>query len=109
LLKKLLSLFELTSLNVKVMIERINLLDTEYAEILANSPNPGVEIRLIQMGVNPNIARRKTNFLTLVQHKPTTPEEWQVLTTAWKEAYGYSPDEDNIALISKLVWEKSPH
>lgn len=89
------------------MIEKIDLLDTEYAEILANSTNPGVEIRLIQMGVDPSAARRKTTFLTLVQQKPTTPQEWKDLITAWEEAYGYSPTPENFALISKLVWEKT--
>jgi hypothetical protein len=89
------------------MIEKIDLLDTEYAEILANSANPGVEIRLIQMGVDPSTARRKTQFLTLVQRKPTTPQEWQKLVTAWEEAYGYSPTEKNFALVSRLIWEKS--
>ncbi len=91
----------------KPTIERINLLDTEYAEILSNSTNSEVELRLIQMGVHPLKARNKTNFLTLVQKKPQTPQEWQNLMNAWETAYGYRPEEADLEMISKMVWDKS--
>ena len=88
------------------LIESIDLLDTEYADILVNSSNPGVEIRLIQIGIDPAKARCKTDFLTLVQNKPQTPSQWQKLLNAWEEAYDYRPNEEHIEIISELVWDK---
>ncbi|MFW6358038.1 MAG: hypothetical protein ACOC0N_02300 [Chroococcales cyanobacterium] len=86
-------------------IEKINLLDTEYVDILMNSSSPGFEIRLIQLGVEPDEARLKTDFLTMLQHKPKTPSEWEKLLETWEKAYGYRPNTEHISRISKLIWE----
>jgi hypothetical protein len=47
-------------------LEQINLLDTDYANILANSSDPSFELQLVKSGINPSEAHIKTNFLTLV-------------------------------------------
>jgi hypothetical protein len=35
-------------------IEQINLLDTDYADILANSSHPPFELQLVRLGIEPN-------------------------------------------------------
>ena len=45
-------------------LEQINLLDTDYADILASSSHPSLELQLVKSGINPSEARMKTNFLT---------------------------------------------
>jgi len=54
-------------------LEQINLLDTDYADILAHSSHPAFEMQLVRFGINAAEARIKTNFLTLVRQKPETP------------------------------------
>ncbi len=53
-------------------IEDLNLLDTQYADILANSINPWYEFQAIKKGLDPAEARIKTRFITLMSHKPET-------------------------------------
>jgi hypothetical protein len=45
-------------------LEQINLLDTDYADILAHSSHPSFEMQLVKSGINPSEARIKTNFIT---------------------------------------------
>ncbi len=87
-------------------IEKLNLLDTEYADILANSSNPHFELEAIQKGLDPEEARVKTRFIMLMKHKPTTPEEWETLLEAWEEACGYRPKLDKLDGFAKLLWGK---
>jgi hypothetical protein len=75
-------------------IEPLDLLDTDYADMLANSSDPSFELQLVRFGVGAASARIKTNFFTLVRQKPETPEEWEALTQAWEEACGYSSLSD---------------
>ena len=49
-------------------LEQINLLHTDYAEILANSSDPLFELQLVRFEVNAASARMKTNFLTNTRH-----------------------------------------
>jgi len=65
-------------------LEQINLLDTDYADILAHSSHPAFEMQLVRFGINAAEARIKNNFLTLVRQKPETPEQWAALTEAWE-------------------------
>ncbi|MEG3960336.1 hypothetical protein [Microcoleus sp. herbarium2] len=64
-------------------IEPLDLLDTDYADILAHSSDPSFEMQLVRFGVDAAEARTTTNFLTLVRQKPDTPEQWATLTEAW--------------------------
>jgi hypothetical protein len=73
-------------------IEALDLLDTDYADILANSSDPSFELQLVRFGVGAAEARIKTNFLTLVHQKPETPDEWAILTEAWEAACEYTPN-----------------
>ncbi|MEG3899038.1 MULTISPECIES: hypothetical protein [unclassified Microcoleus] len=75
-------------------LEQIDLLDTDYADILAHSSDPSFEMQLVKSGIDTAEARIKTNFLTLVRQKPETPEQWAALTEAWEEACGYSSLSD---------------
>jgi hypothetical protein len=84
-------------------IEKLNLLDTEYADILTNSSNPQFELEAIQKGLDPEEARVKTRFIMLMKHKPTTPEEWETLLDAWEEACGYRPRVDKLDEFCKVV------
>jgi hypothetical protein len=45
-------------------IEQLDLLDTDYADILASSSYPALELQLVRFEVNAASARIKTNFLT---------------------------------------------
>jgi hypothetical protein len=63
-------------------LEQINLLDTDYTDILAHSSHPAFEMQLVRSGIDTAQARIKTNFLTLVRQKPETPEQWTALTEA---------------------------
>ncbi len=86
-------------------MEKLNLLDTEYADIIANSNSPRFELQLVTLGVDPTEARIKTRFITLLKHKPETLEEWEELMSVWEEACGYRPSAENINLISALLWD----
>jgi len=86
-------------------LEPLDLLDTDYADILGNSSHPAFELQLVRFGVDTAEARIKTNFLTLVRQKPETPEQWAALTKAWEAACGYTPNSQDFQLIVELLWE----
>ena len=85
-------------------IEDLNLLDTQYADIIANSINPWYELEAIKKGLDPEDARVKTRLITLMTHKPETDEEWEELLDAWKQACGYRPDREQMDGFSKAFW-----
>ncbi|MEG3838810.1 hypothetical protein [Microcoleus sp. herbarium14] len=86
-------------------LEQIDLLDTDYADILAHSSDASFELQLVRFGIDAAEARIKTNFLTLVRQKPETPEQWAALTKAWEAACGYTPNAQDFQLIVELLWE----
>lgn len=86
-------------------LQQINLLDTDYADILAHSSHPPFELQLVRSGIDTTEARIKTNFLTLVRQKPETPEQWAALTAAWEAACGYTPNAKDFEQILELMWE----
>jgi hypothetical protein len=86
-------------------IEPLDLLDTDYADILAHSSDASFELQLVRFGVDAASARIKTNFLTLVRQKPETPEQWAALTEAWETACGYTPNAQDFQLIVEFLWE----
>ena len=87
------------------LLEQINLLDTDYADILASSSDPSFELPLVKSGINPSEARIKTNFLTLVRQKPETHEQWATLTEAWFVACEYKPSVKDFRLLAEFLWE----
>ncbi|MEG4243004.1 hypothetical protein QUA51_09885 [Microcoleus sp. Pol10_D6] len=87
------------------LIEQINLLDTDYADILAHSSHPPFELQLVRSGIEPSEARIKTNFLTRVRQKPKTPEQWAALTEAWEVACEYKPTDEDFRLLAEFLWE----
>ena len=86
-------------------IEPLNLLDTDYADILANSSDPSFELQLVRFGVNAASARIKTKFLTLVRQKPETPEQWATLTEVCEVACEYKPTVEDFRLLAEFLWE----
>ena len=90
-------------------LEQLNLLDTEYIDILANSNNPNFELELVKKGLDPTEARIKTLFITLAQHKPETPQQWQTFLDAWEQACGYRPSSEHLQLIENLIWKSEPN
>jgi hypothetical protein len=86
-------------------IEPLDLLDTDYADILAPSSLPSFELQLVKLGVDLTEARTNTNLIALIQHKPETQEECEALTAAWEEACGYKPSDEHFQLLSKLLWD----
>jgi hypothetical protein len=86
-------------------LEPIDLLDTDYADILANSSHPSFEMQLVKSGIDAASARIKTNFITLVRQKPETPEQWAASTEAWFVVYEYKPSVEDFRLLPELLWE----
>jgi len=86
-------------------LEPIDLLDTDYADILAHSSDPSFELQLVKSGINPSEARIKTNFLILVRQKPETLEQWATLTEAWEVACEYKPTVKDFRLLAEFLWE----
>ena len=86
-------------------IEPLDLLDTDYTDILAHSSDPSFELQLVRFGVDTAEARLKTNFITALRHKPETLEEWEALTAAWEAACGYTPNSKDFQQIVELLWE----
>lgn len=85
-------------------LEPIDLLDTDYADILASSNYPVLELQLLRLGVDPAEARTTSNFLALVRPKPDTPEQWAALTKAWEAGYGFDPEPEDFQQILELLW-----
>lgn len=86
-------------------IEKLNLSDPQYADILLNSINPGFELGLIAKGVEPEEAGIKARFITLLSREPQTPEAWQELKKSWTETLGKEPTDRDFALISQILWD----
>jgi hypothetical protein len=86
-------------------LEPIDLLNTDYADILANRSDPLFELQLVRFEVNAASARIKTNFITLVRQKPETPEQWAASTEAGFVVYEYKPSVEDFRLLPELLWE----
>ena len=86
-------------------VEQIDLLDTDYTDIVANSSNPSFEMQLVRLGIDAAQARTATNFIALMRQKPETPEQWAVLTEAWEEACGFDPELEHLQLLVQLLWK----
>ena len=85
-------------------LEPLDLLDTDYADILANSSLPPFELQLVRLGIDPARSRTATNFIALMRQKPETPEQWAALTEAWEAGYGFEPELEHLQLILELLW-----
>lgn len=87
--------------------QHFNILDTEYADIIANSSDPQFELSLVNLGVDIKEARTKVRLLTLLKKQPQNSEEWEALLNAWEDACGDRPSNEILAIVSKLMWEKA--
>jgi hypothetical protein len=85
-------------------IEQLDLLDTDYADILASSNYPALELQLLRLGIDPARARTTSNFLALVRQKPNTPEQWAAITKAWEVGCGFEPELEDFQQIVELLW-----
>jgi len=86
------------------LIEPLDLLDTDYADILAHSSYPALELQLVRLGIDPAEARTTTNFLTLVRQRSDTPASWAALAEAWEAGCGFEPNLEHLQLIIELLW-----
>jgi hypothetical protein len=80
-------------------LEQINLLDTDYADILASSSYPALELQLPRPKPAPQAISS-----ALVRQKPETPEQWAALTEAWEAGCGFDPELEDFQLIVELLW-----
>ena len=85
-------------------IEPLDLLDTDYADILASSSYPALELQLLRLGIDPAQARTTSNFLTLVRQRSDTPASWAALAEAWEAGCGFEPNLEHLQLILELLW-----
>jgi len=85
-------------------IEQMDLLDTDYADILASSNYPALEVQLLRLGIDPVQARTTSNFLAALRQKPNTPQQWAGLTKAWEAGYGFEPELEDFQQIIELLW-----
>ena len=86
-------------------LKQINLLDTDYADILANSSDPPFELQLVRLGWMQQKPASKPISSPAVHQKPETPEEWAALTEAWFVACEYTPNFKDFQLIVEFLWE----
>ena len=88
----------------KTPTEEINILDTDYAEILANSPHPDVEINLRQGGAEAEEARMQTQWLTVLSREPKTQEEEEQWIETWEKVTGRLLSEQEFLNLYQLLW-----
>ena len=88
----------------KTATEEINLLDTEYADIIANSPHPDVEINLRQGGAEAEEARSQTQWLTVLNREPQNPEEEKRWIETWEKVTGRTLSEQEFLNLYQLLW-----
>ena len=93
-----------SSSNRKSPSEDLQLLDTDYAEILANSPQPDVEINLRQGGAEAEEARSQTQWLTVLSREPQTPEEEKRWIETWEKVTGRTLSEQEFLNLYQLLW-----
>ena len=69
-------------------IEDLGLIDTEYAQLLAQGYDPEVERQLVALGEQPTSARKMTRFLGLLKGKsPETESDWEELILDWDQIW----------------------
>jgi hypothetical protein len=85
-------------------VEDLQLLDTDYADLIANSPQPNVEMNLRQWGAEAEEARIQTQWLTVLSREPKTPEEEEKWMETWEEVTGRTISEQEFLTLSRLLW-----
>ena len=85
-------------------IEQLDLLDTDYADILTSSSYPALELQLLRLGIDPAEARTTSNFLTLVRQRCDTPASSEALAEAWEAGCGFGPNLEHLQQILELLW-----
>jgi len=85
-------------------LENLQLLDTEYADILANSPHPDLEINLRQGGADAEEARVQTQWLTVLSQEPKTQEEEKKWIETWEKVTGRALSEQEFLKLYQLLW-----
>lgn len=66
-------------------IHHLNLTDTEYAALAAQGYDPHLEQLMIQVGKDPDEARKLTRVVGLTKDKPPqTEEEWAEFMSIWE-------------------------
>ena len=85
-------------------IEKLNMLNTEYAQMLANSSGNDLDIQFMRLGINPTQARNQLRFLALMKRQPETIEATQELIDAWEAVWGCKPTKEDIQFIPRLMW-----
>ena len=88
----------------KTATEEINLLDTDYADIIANSPHAAIEMNLREWGADAEEARVQTQWLTVLSREPQTAEEEQRWIETWEEVTGRTISEQEFLALSRLLW-----
>jgi hypothetical protein len=84
--------------------EDLNLLDTDYAEIMANSPSPNLEMYLRQWGSDAKEAREQTQWLTVLSKQPQTREEEEQWLKTWEEVTGRTISTEEFLALAELLW-----
>ncbi len=85
-------------------VEDLQLLDTDYADIIAHSPQPDVEMNLRQWGAEAEEARIQTQWLTVLSREPKTQEEEEQWIQTWEEVTGRTISEQEFLTLYQLLW-----
>ena len=85
-------------------VENLELLDTEHADIIANSPQPELEINLIKWGATPEEARKQTQWLIVLSRQPQTSQEEQKWIETWEEVTGRTLSEQEFQEVFQPLW-----
>ena len=83
-------------------LEPLDLLDTDYADILASS-HPWFNYNW--RGLTHQKPASKPISSPAVRQKPETPEQWATLTEAWEVACEYKPTVEDFRLLAEFLWE----
>ena len=69
-------------------IENLGLIDTEYAQLLAQDYDPELERQLVALGEQPTNARKMTRFFgRLLGKSPETGSDWEELILDWNQIW----------------------
>jgi|LakMenEpi03Aug12_release.lakeMendotaPanAssembly.Ray.scaffolds.fasta_scaffold1455922_2 hypothetical protein len=68
------------------MIYNFDMMDTEYAQLIAQGYDPNLERELVDLGESQEEARKLARIVGLTKDKPPeTDEEWEEFMQVWED------------------------
>ena len=68
------------------MIYNFDMMDTEYAQLIAQGYDPNLERKLVDLGESQEEARKLARIVGLTKDKPPeTDQEWEEFMQVWED------------------------